>query len=319
MLATPRIASQEQDVQIPGIEARRFGYSLETSLLFGILLGQSEELVYYGAGLTLSQLLWDLAPLVYSGSAVHGTIIDRKNQFGVFGDLGIKAGIPTKTGRMEDRDWLDASTSTPTHYSVHDNFTQNALLIDCMVGMQFPLAINQLFTAQIKGFVAFSYMSFAWEARDGYGEYPWGNPTFSGPVITYTQSWQLLSLGVGMDMPLTQHITWALSFRISPHVWCRAIDNHLNTATYYIDIMSCNGLASPWGIYFEPQSVVNMNLHPRFTLSFTTSFRGITGAQGETWTTKTGSSVTANYISHGYIGGARYFVLDMGLLGALRF
>jgi outer membrane protease len=84
-------------------------YALSTWTSFGTFLGQSEEIVYpppnHPAEL-YSQLLWDIVPVFYYGFSLDFSRAQPLEKWGFFATFSLRNGIPGKSGKLEDRDWL---------------------------------------------------------------------------------------------------------------------------------------------------------------------------------------------------------------------
>jgi outer membrane protease len=150
-------------------QANDLNLSMEASL--GLLSGRGEELVYRDKDTDdkLSQLLWDFKPLVYAGLGIDFSWRKPENKWGVFTDALFKFGIPGGSGVMEDRDWMALNyPDFLTHYSVHDNRTEKAVLIDADIGASFQIFENFL----LKTYISYSFMYFSWTANGGSLLYP---------------------------------------------------------------------------------------------------------------------------------------------------
>ena len=108
----------------PGLSAQ---VSLETTTSAGILIGTSRELVLSGSYI-VSQLDWAMKPLVFTGSGLIAT-----TPAGLRASLEVLAGVPGKTGRITDKDFLNGD-GVVTHFSEHDSFTEGALMLDARIG-----------------------------------------------------------------------------------------------------------------------------------------------------------------------------------------
>ncbi|MDR0450590.1 MAG: omptin family outer membrane protease, partial [Treponema sp.] len=95
--------------------AGTFPYTFSVSPAIGFFAGQGEEIVYRSerSGTYLSELLWDIKPLVYSGLVLD---VSQKKSPGFFYSVSLKFGFPMMSGLLEDRDWL-ALNGALSHYS----------------------------------------------------------------------------------------------------------------------------------------------------------------------------------------------------------
>jgi outer membrane protease len=209
-------------------------YRIALSASAGTLIGQSEEIVYNvgdhdkNTDIYLSELLWDLKPMAYLGSALSLSRSDPLSGLGVALDLSVKFGLPLKSGSMEDRDWQNPlDPKQLTDFSTHDAYLAGGtLLADCSGGVAIPIKS----VVAVKALVSLSYMRFSWAAKDGYGKYMsenWDRLDFSGTVITYDQAWLIISPGIGLFWPLGRALSLDFRFFVSPWIYAGDEDNHL--------------------------------------------------------------------------------------------
>lgn len=309
-----------------------FPYTFSAAPSIGILLGQAEEIVYYSAGDgKLSQLLWDIMPLVYVGLSLDFSPINPWERWGFFGDLDLKYGFPMKIGNMEDRDWQDPSNrGALSAYSSHDAYGKGAFLLDLALGVTVPFRLLELIPTvsklRLKGFLDFSMMYHSWSGENGKGEYSWDGYTqtwlptpqkhsFYGPVITYVQAWYILTPGIGLEIPFLTRFSGELSCMISPLVWCQDQDHHITRDLLFIDTMFL-------GLFLDIGAKITFTPHPRFALSLSGSWRYIPGVRGDTTDYTTGiydPSVSPDIRSSSDVAGASYNVGDIGLSAMIRF
>jgi outer membrane protease len=118
------------------------GSRLTFGTSIGLLAGEGEEIVYRASDSNdkLIQLLWHFEPLVYLGIDTRYNWRIPGTGWSVFADGVFKLGFPGTAGQMEDRDWTESIYSDfLTNYSVHDNETKNAVLIDANIGASFSI------------------------------------------------------------------------------------------------------------------------------------------------------------------------------------
>jgi outer membrane protease len=250
----------------------------------GFLYGQGEEIVYKNSNADyLSQLLWDMKPLFYYGYTFRFERSKLLERPGFFTGLSIKYGIPARTGIMEDRDWLDERDHRLTHFSQHDNFTKNMLLLDVKAGASFPL----FRTLVVKAYGTVSFMRVSWESYDGYTQYApdsfgrydeWSDSlpksSMQGRIIDYDQTWAVFGAGFSATLPLGA-FNIGLSFDISPFILSAGIDNHWLRKAQFNDYLR-------GGIFLEPRMVADFSPHQRITLALSVSWRVLIGAMGDT-------------------------------------
>jgi outer membrane protease len=256
----------------------------------------------------MSQLLWNIDHLIYAGLELDFSWQIPKNSWGLFSNISAKFGFPGETGVMEDRDWIDADyPNWLTHYSVHSNNTDRAVFIDAAIGASFPVFNSFL----LKPFLGYDYMEFSWTANGGSFLYPGDNGhrylLVPMDVITYTQIWNIFSLGIAFYGSFNQYFDIELSFKASPFIWCYGNDNHIMR-----DLIITSDLSG--GFFIEPSLVFSYTPTDIFTLSFTFNYKNISGTRGDSTYKRQGSTppVTDHYQN---IAGAAYHAFDIGLVG----
>jgi outer membrane protease len=319
----PGVPAQGQDHVLSHQLRMPFPYALSLFSSIGFLHGRGEEILYKypGEEIQLSQLLWNIKPLFYYGAALDFSRLRPLEKPGFFSSLSLKFGFPAKTGIMEDRDWL-TSKDELTNYSLSDNYTSQALLIDFLLGLSLPLRHSVL----LKFFWNFSWMSFQWIGRDGYVQYSSNteiplddsvkkSPIY-GPSIAYSQEWLLLNPGLAVEIPLFSRFRVDFSFQISPRlkylplIFCFARDNHVMRSLEYQDYVF-------GGLYLEPRGGFSFFFRDRFALSLYVSYRHIRGGHGESYWRSTGPEGTGFYKSIEEAG-AGWYALDSGLSFKVR-
>jgi outer membrane protease len=291
-------------------------YRISLAANAGVLIGRSEEIVYKYADRDdkMSQLLWDLKPMIYLGAALSFARSDPLAGPGVTVDMSVKPGLPLPSGSMEDRDWYDADLAwlypgNPKYsldnpdlkcFSTHDAYLQGGFLLDFSGGITMP--IQQ--TVALKALFALSYMQFSWTGRDGYREYmreDWERRSdgFDGTVIAYHQVWLIVSPGIGVFWPF--HRAWSLDFRffISPLVYAGAEDHHLERKLQFNDYMR-------GGLYLEPSLDIAFAPGRFFSLVLHGSWRHIAGTRGDT-------SINESSQLNKNKAGAGFSAFDVGL------
>jgi outer membrane protease len=295
-------------------------YAFSIAPQFGLLYGHAEEIVYPTdtKGEYLSQLLWNMKPLFYYGLAADISRTDLMKKWGWFSDVSLKYGIPGKSGVLEDRDWMSAVNSDLTHFSSHDNYTRELLLIDFSLGLSFP--VKKWFW--VKAFGNVSYMLFRFSGEDGSGKYArWiqqgaykpidDSPQiyeFSGKVINYTQEWLIISPGISAGTRFMRFFSFEFLFLISPLLFCTDLDEHLTSKVQYKDYMQ-------WGIFLEPRGVFSFFPANWAELSLELGWRYITGTRGETYINSYGKD---DYFPGTAEAGAGLSLFEAGLFFKFR-
>jgi outer membrane protease len=301
------------------------GISLSLAPFIGLLNGYSEEIVYYekGSDGKVSQLLWNMKPLVYGGININFDWLKPGNRWGLFADGSFKFGFPMKTGIMEDRDWSGTNSSgvwlsdVLTHYSVHDNRTDNAMLINANVGLSFKLFEKYL----LRTFIAYDYMAFSWTAKGGSFLYPAEDVDNNGnldqrhfylidsemDVGTYKQTWYIVSPGVSFYGKFNRFFDIDISLKLSPLIWCNTVDEHLLRNLTIKEAMD-------FGFFVEPKLVFSFTPKDFFALSLSVSYTHINRIRGDAEYRQQGQQNK----TYQDIGGAGYRVFDVGLIARFR-
>jgi len=315
-------------------ESKLDGYSLFTHTYAGMLVGKSEEIVYKypNEKQFLSQLYWDLKPLVYLG---FGADFGKREPFeenGIIASVSFKFGLPLKTGSHENRDWLNPDNEWQTHYSWHEAYSQNAFHFDMYCGYSFR--IDETFSIRFHG--DFSFMSYTWSGENGYLQYPTNSsgeyiyetaPKWhknlkkdyvSGMIIFYTQSWFMISPGISFKARLGPHFRLEGNFNYSPLVFCIGRDDHLfglnsrySKGASYWDVLSM-------GEYINPGAKLSFLPNQFFDLSLSLSYRYITKIRGRTYKRDTGMGNNEAYMTSLDGGGAGYSAIDIQFMARLR-
>ena len=148
-------------------------------------------------------------------------------------------------------------------------------------------------------------MYYSFEAFGGSYLYPTGYITPSHgywpsteKLITFRQFWNIFSQGISFSGEVYRIFDFELSFKISPLIWLFAEDNHLMNDDFFFD-------KPRFGLFLEPGFIFNFRANKLVTVSFSYSYRFITGSRGNS---------TKNYSDTYYNGaGAAYSVHDIGI------
>jgi outer membrane protease len=275
----PMLAAEEQAVTERVASTSGLRFSLGASL--GLLYGQGEELVYWspGSDRRLSQLLWDLKPLGLAGVDVGLDWQKPGSRWGFFADGNFKFGFPGKSGVLEDRDWRGNNyPDWLTDYSVHDNRTRSAILIDAAIGASFRLSG----AFALKAYVAYDFIRFSWTASGGSFLYP-APPSGGGhypieklmvsDVGNYSQTWHIISPALALYWKFLPASDITFSLAVSPLIFSSAVDNHLlRSLDIFFDMKG--------GLFIEPKLVFSYTPKDYFSLSLAVSYRNISGTRG---------------------------------------
>ena len=270
-------------------------YAVSLNPLFGMVHGHAEELVYPSGDTKaplLSELLWDMKPLLYYGFLLNLSQVNPRERWGFFADFSLKFGIPGMSGDMEDRDWQSVENADLTDFSKHDNHTRDLFFFDISGGLSYPLRRAML----LKGFVNVSFMRFSFVGMDGYGIYAYqhtengegtgiydpinastaNKPVFNGKVISYTQEWLIIAPGVSFGYFLHPNFLTELTFLVSPLIFCVDLDEHKERKNQYRDTMQ-------GGLLIEPGVRLSVAATKWIGISGEFSWRHISGTKGITY------------------------------------
>jgi outer membrane protease len=291
-------------------------YALSAAPVFGFLYGYAEELVYQspGSNTLKSELIWDIKPLFLWGASLDFSRRYPLEKAGFFADLTARFSVPYRSGYMEDRDWL-APGDRLSAYSIHDNYTQWAMLFDLHTGVSLPVKSVGVF----KLYAGFHYMRFDWMSRDGYTQYgigvytPWNKDDAkkpeAGPIIAYIQNWFILAPGVSFYIPLYRFFSASLDLQISPVVFCLDQDDHIGRKLQFNDYMF-------WGVFIEPRGEFIFSPHKRVDISLSAAYRFIRDSRGYTIQKNLNTGEETN---HPDSAGAAFSALAAGLSVKVRF
>jgi outer membrane protease len=300
-------------------------FSFSAAATIGFFYGQSEEIVYKDSSNTyLSELLWDMKPLVHFGADMSFELQIPSWPVGLYADLSVKKGISGFSGFMEDRDWMHPTEDYLTHYSRHNSYTYDSWFFDGDLGVSIPLRRGKTFNPALSVFCRFSCMEMKFVSRDGYTQYgpnntPIPDDTISwedsfpkidspGEGIRYSQSWIIVSPGIAASFPLSRFFTLDCSFTITPLVFVNTEDLHLSKNMQYID-------KPQGGLALEPEIRAFFFLNSSYSLSLRVSWRYMTGARGNSWIKNMDpdSPDSGKVTFGGTSGGAGFNALNTGL------
>jgi outer membrane protease len=292
-----------------------YPYTFSISSSVGFKYGQAEEIVYKNSSsdTLLSQLLWDMKPVLYWGMELDFSQRYPMSRTGFFVNAALQAVIPARSGKMEDRDWL-ASGDVLSHLSVHDNYTEEGWFFDFTSGISIPL--NRWL--RVKAFAGLSLMNLRWLAREGYLQYASGSGAWNsflpkvpvyGPIIYYYQNWLIFSPGVSAHFSVFSRFNIGLYFKIGPVIFCDDLDEHFERNLQFTELMY-------GGLMIEPKLEFILSMYERIDISLDVSYRFIKGPRGDTEVRNTQTNGVQNSKNS---GGAAYYCLDTGLSVKLRF
>lgn len=294
-----------------GAAEKDSSYQISAGISEGMLFGTSFELVYEMSDIVVSELRWEMKPLFYLGSFVELSQKNPLDSAGFYAKLGLKLGIPSTSGFMEDRDW-NAVGYQLSHFSSSTNLTDSAVLLDLTFGVSIPLFSTIIITP----LVGWSYMHYKWTARDGYAQYgkelPDGHNEvwdeslpkipFYGPVVAYVQDWIIGSVGLSVKYPFLKRFLVEGSFLFSPLIWVYAVDDHFLRRIRFTDDLH-------GGYFLEPALSFSFFFNQKMRLSLQASYRYTNNTKGFSQT----HDIKTNAFMGKSPAGAEYQVWDTGI------
>jgi outer membrane protease len=282
--------------------ARAAPIAIAFGLTTGVISGQAEEIVYRNPRYSdkLSQLLWDIDALPYAGFSLDAAAAPTAGPWTIHAHAAIKFAAPMKTGNMEDRDWK-YTPGKLSEYSIHQNNTQSATLGAASAGVAWTITP----AIALRAALAYKYIDYAFTATGGTYSYRAPSPPIE-TVVAYSQTWHILTPALSLIAHAGPRLAAEATLKITPLVWCTAVDKHLLTDATYTDAMT--GL-----IYISPSAAVSYTPIPPITITATASYTSITGARGDTTTNKTSIPPTVD------TAGASYHAFDVSLTASFNF
>ncbi len=220
-------------------EGTKLGLTLEPSIVY--MIGDAKEIVYYGSSDDyLSELIWDLSNLVYTGGSVSFNISNR-----FYINTGIWFAINPGNGYMEDFDWLNLQGNNYTIHDEHDragwtNWSLSSVDVVDSLLFDFNLAFDFLKSTKYKVSViaGLKYSHWNWSDSVLDSMYPSGPDVIEVGTnsITYQLSQVIPYFGVGFGLFLGDFI---LDGKIiySPLLYAFDHDHHILTTTHYEDLL----------------------------------------------------------------------------------
>jgi outer membrane protease len=300
------------------------GYALSVEPQAGFLRGQARELVFRdeSSDSLESELLWDLKPLWYAGTSLEFSREKRARRSGFFFSLSFMAGLPGKSGVMEDRDWLGPSGEL-TNYSRHDSEAGSAVITGFSAGLDVPPPLGSVLAFRLS--CGLSYMCFSWTARDGYfryGSQSGGNflplndadPRIpvSGSVVSYSQRWLYMPMGLSVMIFPGRIFSGSLSFYAGPVLKYKGEDEHhfrINTG-YYAEFKD----SAAGGSFLQPGGELLFSPSRRSALHLYASWKRLAAKpHGESAGAPAGYMGNQSWQNLGRLSGASAWMIDAGI------
>jgi outer membrane protease len=289
--------------------------------------GDIHELVTY-KGETLSELIWDIKPIVSFG--LGSSYIWKKE---LLFDFSFSVGIPGNSGEMTDSDWLNILSDGSTYKTT---FSKHEARLDYYFNSRIffgrKISINNIKQqtvqqSSITPIIGLNFISWKWSGQNGYlqhttpigtapnGEdiYPaWDESVTKVPVygtcITYQQTYLIPEIGIHMVIPVTEHFNIESSVTMSFLTFCRGIDTHYIGTDYgtYVDYRNASSYKEytdilSWGFYYAPSILLRWNMKDKNSLYISCQYMDISSLEGSSYLRNSGSSTSTLL---GSLGGA---------------
>lgn len=206
--------------------AESAGIPFSASFSAGLLSGEAKEHVFDyetpdGSRRQLSRLDWDLHEILMVGGQVSARLL---KDFSVNGGLWLA--VTEGNGEMDDYDWLDLSSTEPTHYSLSEVDVTEGYAFDINGAYEF-LNRNGVTLNVLAGY---KQNGWTWTDRGVYLQYPEFGPDpvyLNGEnMIDYEQEFQMPYIGATASMALEKlSLSGYLSY--SPMVTATDWDHHI--------------------------------------------------------------------------------------------
>ncbi|MEI6385255.1 MAG: omptin family outer membrane protease [Spirochaetota bacterium] len=247
----------------------------------GLRYGGASAFVY-DRGRKLSELDWDIKPLVSIDSSARLSI-------GHFvSDFAVSMGLPLSSGLITDSDWQNAplgDTTTKTNYSVSAAAIGHYFDVGLLFGYDFPIGGKLSLAPEI----GFRYCDIAWSAEGGWLQYADNGSNASPPYNSWTTGAKSPIYGLvstygqvyaGFLLGLRAH--WAPSTVFSlegqvdaaPILVAIAVDNHVFRNVTFSDIFL-------GGYLVEPLVTATYSPHPDWALKARLGWTLIGGLVGD--------------------------------------
>jgi outer membrane protease len=312
-------------------QGTKSAYAFSAVPTIGLFWGKAKEILYKypDAKTPVSQLLWDLKPLVYAGTDLEFGPRDPFIKNGVSAGVSLKFGFPFVSGIMEDRDWAAPDEDYLTNYSRHDALSNGVFMVDMSAGFSWP--ILSMMTVRIYG--EFSYHRFSWTSEDGYIQYPknasgsyqydqpWNADLDKDPVygtgITYTQNWLMFSPGLYFGLKISRYFFAGCFAALTPFIYAVCVDDHLLPLSAGKQYTRGEDYLTGG---FSAKAGLNVSFSPKEGLEFTlmAGFRNISGSRGDSYNMNMGLNTGGSFSLSPYDGGAGLLVLDTALSAKIQ-
>jgi plasminogen activator len=265
-------------MDFPAYSGEQIPLSISFEFQIGFVAGQTSEYVFENDK-CISRLDWDenYSPYIKFDVQVLA--------WNYFISTAITSLIPDKSGSMQDYDFLNSGSTSPSHYSKHDAYLDKHIIVFAGTGYIFKI-FNNLTLSPVVGI---EYQNRKWTAQDGYLQYPvygsvWTGAeqkqSVNGPVISYEQMFYYPHAGMEIIYMMNQMFDISCEGAYYPKIHVETIDNHFLRSVSFYDIMN-NGFGYKVGIgllFFPNRNVENLSYGLNFSYSYFSAMEGNTSS-----------------------------------------
>lgn len=226
-------------------------------------------------------------------------------------------GLPSKSGNMQDYDWLNSVTTKwknqdpkeLTNYSIHDNYLENYIGFSVMGGGNIYLPLEIKITPSI----GYQYDYIAFSASNGYATYKannWEKIEFSGAVIAYKQELNAFLAGFSADIKSIPRTYIYADFICSPAMtFLNALDYHYKKNQLYWDKFT-----NLWQIKGNLKAQYKFDKYNSAGLSASIQYIPLSkGPNFWKYLKKDGTPYPGNWIKSEVYGGTQRLIWTMGI------
>ena len=202
------------------------GISISAAASAGTLNGEAKEHVFDyetadGSRRQLSRLDWDLKQIGMAGGQISARVAPKLTING-----GLWLALTEGSGEMDDYDWLDLSSTEPTHYSLSEVDVTEGYAFDLNLAYDLVRRDGVIFSA----LAGYKQNGWTWSDRGVYLLYPEYGPYpiyLNGEnLIDYEQEFKMPYIGASADFALTGFLLSAY-VTYSPMVEATDWDHHI--------------------------------------------------------------------------------------------
>lgn len=244
------------------------------SMHTGFLYGSIGEYVYSGSR-EVSELNWDIKPLLYTGPAFSINYNNLIFSLGYWISLNPDAGIITDTDRDE--------SGAISRVSRHDCVITPSKFFDARAGYSLSFAERQ----RLGLYLGYNFKQIKLEAKEGYVLNPSTGERYSadGLFIEYEQSYHIPYIAASWQFNFIRNLSVYATLIFSPLVFCNATDNHVTREIEFHDHIE-------FGRYYALYAGTGWKIGSACTLDLSGGYSEVLKTRGDTYyvNTRTGEN-----------------------------